>query len=203
MVETYTIGGFQTNTYVISNDKNECIIIDPSLDFKSIYTLIDNKYTVKAILLTHGHLDHIDGCRYFKDVPVYIYKSEEKVMYDSHLSLYEIIGKKTPYQEGDLWVMPVVDNQEFNLIGYNIRVIHTPGHTEGSCCYYINGDLFTGDTLFYCTCGRTDFPTGNSTKIVHSIKKLVNEFPEETVVYPGHDRVTTIKNEKNNNFVIR
>ena len=203
MVKSYTIGGFQTNTYVVYNDRNECIIIDPSLDFKSIYNEIVDRYEVKAILLTHGHLDHIDGCRYFKDLPIYIYKDEERMLYDSHLSLYDMIGSKTPFSKGDLKIVPLNDNQTFNLIGFDIKIIHTPGHTAGSSCYWIDGDLFTGDTLFYFTCGRTDFPTGSMDDIVNSVRLLVKAFPEDTIVFPGHDRTTTIGNEKKHNYCLR
>ena len=203
MVETFTIGGFQTNTYVISNDNKECIIVDPSLDYKPVYKYVDEKYTVKAILLTHAHLDHIDGAKYYNNIPVYLYKSAEKMLYDSHSSLYDIIGKKTPFKKGDLNIIPLTDKQSFNLIGFNIEVMHTPGHTEGSCVYLINGDLFTGDTLFCGTCGRTDFPTGDAEAMLKSLNRIIATYPDDTKVYPGHDRETTIAYEKKYNYYLK
>ena len=93
------------------------------------------------------------------------------------------------------------DLEVFEAAGFSIQMLHTPGHTKGSCCYYIQdeGVLFSGDTLFYGSVGRTDFPGGSTAEIVRSLHKLVDSLPEETEVYPGHDASTTIGYEKRYN----
>ena len=203
MIETFTIGGFATNTYVISNKDNECILVDPGLGFSSLYKYINDKYDVKAILLTHGHLDHIDGVRYYLDKPIYIHKLDEEFLYDGDLSLYSMVGMRNPFSKGMLNVITVLDGFTFNIIGLDVKVMHTPGHTRGSVCYYIDGKLFTGDTLFNGSCGRTDFPTGSISDMGKSLKRIVESYSNSCICYPGHEHRTTIGNEKSfNPFIV-
>lgn len=199
MLEVVTTGSFQTNSYIISNSNNECIIIDPGLDYKRVAEYIKGKYIPKAILLTHGHLDHIDGILYFMDLPIYVSKDDEELLYDSYLSLYDYMGRVAPFNKGDLNIHIVEDKSKFEIIGINIEAYLTPGHTKGSLVYYINHCLFSGDTLFYLSCGRTDFPNGNSNSMKKSLDFIVNQFPLDTIVYPGHGEKTSIQIEKENN----
>ncbi|MCR5350738.1 MAG: MBL fold metallo-hydrolase [Acholeplasmatales bacterium] len=203
-VESYTVGSLFTNTYIISNDNNECILIDPGLGYKKVVDHVKSKYDVKAILLTHAHIDHMDGIQYFLDVPVYMHTKEYDNFFDSEASLYNMFGRVCPYNEGMLDIRKVNHGDEFNLIGLKIKVLYTPGHTNGSVCFLIENKLFSGDTLFRGTCGRCDFPNGSVSDMQKSLNYLVNNLPLETVVYPGHDAYTTILDEKENNpYIMR
>ena len=196
MIEIKTTGYFFTNSYILSNDKNECIIIDPGLDYKNVANYIKNKYDVKAILLTHGHMDHIDGIQYFLDTPIYMTKETKEMVYDSYESIYDTVGRSTPYSYGMLNEVIINDGDILSLIGFNIKVIKTPGHTSGSCVFILDNIMFSGDTIFYHSYGRTDMPTGNQNQIFKSILNILNTFSDDMIIYPGHGNETTIKEEK-------
>ncbi|MDE5855415.1 MAG: MBL fold metallo-hydrolase [Anaeroplasmataceae bacterium] len=197
MIEKIVTGDFATNTYIISN-LGKCVIVDPGLDFENTAAKIKEKYEVEAILLTHGHMDHIDGIRYF-NVPIYIHELETQFLEDPSLSLYRMFGSKIPFQRESLKIVSVKDGMELNLIGYTFKVMHTPGHTRGSVVYSYKDKLLSGDTLFHMSMGRTDFPTGDSKCMRDSLKKIIEAFPDSTDVYPGHDEKTTIGFERKNN----
>ncbi len=197
MIEKIVTGNFETNTYIISN-QGKCVIVDPGLDFENTAARIKDEYEVVAILLTHGHMDHIDGIRYF-DVPIYIHELEISFLEDPSLSLYSMFGMKLPFSKEKLNLKLVEDGMELELIGYKFKVMHTPGHTKGSVVYSYKDKLLSGDTLFHMSMGRTDFPTGDSTKMRGSLKRIIEEFPDSTSVYPGHDVKTTIGFERKHN----
>ena len=199
MIERITTGSFMTNSYVISNEKKECIIVDPGLDYKEASIYIKSKYVPKAIILTHCHLDHVDGIQYFMDLPIYIHKFEEDGLYDCNISLYSIMERSTPFSYGDLDIRLVDNGDIISLIGYDIKVYHTPGHTKGSSIYYFNNKLLTGDTLFRGSCGRTDFPTGDMELMTKSLERIITTFDDDVECYPGHDGETTIGFERKNN----
>ena len=203
MIEKITTGSFFTNSYIISNDYKECIIVDPGLSYRNAYEQIIAKYKPKAILITHGHVDHIDGISFFKDLPVYISSMDEKMMYDSTNSFYLMINKITPFKNGELNVINVSDGDIISLIGFSFRVISTPGHTKGSLCYLMDNNLFCGDTLFHLSSGRCDFPTGNSKEMNDSLKKLKVMISDDTMIYPGHDDITRMDVEKKYNPYLR
>ena len=201
MIEKIVTGTFFTNSYVISNG-SDCVIVDPGLNYSEAANTIKSKYNVKAILITHGHMDHIDGIKYF-DVPVYIHELDKDFLFDASLSLYNMFRLPTPYKKGDLNIITVKDNDEFELIGFKFKVTHTPGHTRGSVCYSYGNKLLSGDTLFSMSAGRTDFPTGNPKDMKNSLNKIINNFSDNVDVYPGHESKTTIKNERKNNIFLR
>lgn len=202
MIECMTTGSFFTNSYIVSNDKNECVIVDPGLNYGNVAKYIKSKYDVKAILLTHAHLDHIDGIQYFLDTPVYISDIEYNNLFDNDVTLYDTIGRISPYNEGMLNIIKVKHNDIIKLIGYEFKVLFTPGHTSGSVCYLMDNVLFSGDTLFNNSIGRTDFPTGSMTKMKESLNYLMT-LDDNIKVYPGHNDETTIGYEKNNNYWLK
>lgn len=195
-IKILTLGSFQTNTYVITNN-NESILIDCGENINMYKNYFDN-LNIKGIFLTHGHFDHIDGLKFFNDKDIYIYKDEYDFLTNKDLSLYSLINKNIPFDITNYKVHLLSDNETINIIGLKIKVIHTPGHTKGSCCYLIDDKLFTGDTLFCESFGRYDFPTGNLKELRKSINKLLL-LDESIIIYPGHDESSTILNEKLNN----
>lgn len=198
-IEQYIVGMVQTNCYVVMNTvTKEAIIIDPADQGDMIQNKIREKGMIPvAILLTHGHFDHIMAVEElvsaFK-IPVYAHEKEEEILKNPSLNLSTMAYKEVRLKPD----VSLKDNQELELAGIKIQVIHTPGHTKGSVCYYMEQEevLFSGDTLFQESVGRTDFPTGNSTEIVHSIKERLAGLPEQVQVYPGHEGATTIGHEK-------
>ena len=174
------------------------IVIDPADFPEKIYEkVIQMGGKPAAILLTHGHFDHIMAAQAVKEkynIPIYACRQEEEMLREPSVNM---TGKNCS-------IIPDVllnDLEVFQVAGFTIQIIHTPGHTKGSCCYYIEEEdvLFSGDTVFYGSVGRTDFPGGSTADIVRSLHKLVDSLPEETEVFPGHDASTTIGYEKRYN----
>ena len=199
-IKRFVIGGFETNTYLITKN-DRAVIVDPGMDFKSILDEVKN-YHIEAILITHGHVDHIDGCGYI-DAPIYVGVDDLNNFKDFNRSLYFMCGIRPSYDANKLKLIGVSDNEIISLESFNFKVIHTPGHTDGSCCYLYYDNLFSGDTLFNLSIGRVDFPTGSMKKMKESLKKLVTLLPDETKVFPGHEEKTTIKNEKKYNMYLK
>ena len=201
-IEKMVLGQVSTNCYLAVNTQTkEVILIDPADAPRRIERKIkESGLKPVAILLTRGHFDHIGaapelGTLY--DIMIYAHEEEQEVMADSMLNLSANFGE--PFgAEPD---MLLSDGQELVLAGMEIQVLHTPGHTKGGVCYYLpkEGVLFSGDTLFYCSIGRTDFPTGSMSELVRSAKKKLLILPEDTKVYPGHGEDTTIHYEKKYN----
>lgn len=196
------IGSYQTNCYFIYNEgENKAIVVDPADQGQKIYDALKrNGFTVEAILLTHAHFDHIWGAKELREaagVKIYALDKEEALCTDVKKNLSAMVGR--PYTlEADEYLQ---DGQEVTIANMTFRVIATPGHTCGSCCYYFEnpGVLISGDTLFYESTGRTDFPTGSSREIVNSIKEKLFVLPDDTLCYPGHGESTTIEHEKQYN----
>lgn len=196
-IEKKVTGSFLANTYILSKN-GQAVLIDPGLSFGKEAEQIKKKYDVVAILLTHGHLDHIDGIAYF-DVPIYLHQDEQAFLFDPTLSLYRLMGLKPSFDESKQTIQTVQDGQILQLLEEKFLVIHTPGHTKGSVCYLNQNNLFSGDTLFCGSIGRTDFPTGDLNAMMKSLEKIMRICPGDTVVYPGHDDKTTLRFEKKNN----
>ena len=201
-IERFIVGMVGTNCYVVSNEEtSECFLIDPGAYSDKMITYIrENALKPQAVLLTHGHFDHIMGLdevlKQFS-VPVYAQEQEEILLKDASYNASVSYGQAYTFSGASY----IKDGQVLELAGMKIRVIHTPGHTIGGCCYYIEAEnvLFSGDTLFHDSVGRTDFPTGSQSQLVRSIREKLLDLPEETVVYPGHMSETTIGHEKKYN----
>ena len=196
---TYPLGELQANCYFLIQDK-DCVIIDPgdSADF-ILEEMSRNNLQVKAIIATHGHFDHVMAIGELKmslNVPVY------KTTKDRFL--LERVEETAKYLLGHAPV--VIPNSDtidlkggqFQILNFKFQILETPGHTPGSVCIYIEeeGTLFTGDTLFKDGIGRYDFSYSNKQELYSSIKHLIKEFPEETLVYPGHGDPTTLGEEE-------
>lgn len=191
----YTFGKFETNTYVITDGK-QAMIVDPGLETRQLVALLKD-YEVVGILLTHGHIDHIDGIGFFS-CPIYIHQKEIEFLKDETLSLYRMTGLRPSYKVDQLQIITVKEGDTIPFGKDFIQVIHTPGHTRGSVCYLHQRTLFSGDTLFLESCGRTDLPTGSEKELKQSLEKL-SKLSNSIKVYPGHDQQTTIQHEKKNN----
>ena len=201
-IKSMTLGMVATNCYLIINkETKEALLIDPADNALRISNVIEeNVCTLKAILLTHGHFDHIMALNELKkryNVPVYAHEEEEDVLKQSSLNMSGMIGQIYTTQ-ADIYVK---DGEHLKLAGLDIIVLHTPGHTKGGVCYYLPEEkvLMSGDTLFHCSIGRTDFPTGSMSQLVRSVKEQLFVLPDDVQVYPGHDSVTSIGYEKQYN----
>src|SRR5699024_11170771 len=153
-----------------------------------------------GILLTHGHFDHIgavDDLRDLYDIPVFACREEADVLEDPELNLSAAWNESCSTHADRL----LDDGEKFTLAGFEIQMLHTPGHTHGSCCYYIpeEGILLSGDTLFAGSVRRMDFPTSSGRAMQASLQRLLCHLPEDTAVYPGHESTTTIGHEKRYN----
>ncbi|WP_297596583.1 MBL fold metallo-hydrolase [uncultured Cetobacterium sp.] len=197
-IKTFPLGSYMTNCYLVWNENNEASLFDCSdSKLQGILSFIkEHNLELKNVILTHGHGDHIGGIneitKLFPNATLYIGKEEEKFLSDASLNLsyaiqgYDFIytGKFTPIKEGD------------SIFGF--EVIDTPGHTTGSKCFY-NSDariMISGDTLFRRSYGRFDLPTGNLSQLQKSLKKICENFPEDTIVYSAHSEPTTLGEEK-------
>lgn len=196
------IGSVQTNCYFVYREgTSDVIFFDPADKGDYIYeTLKDKGFNVKGILLTHAHFDHIWGCNKLRELsgaPIYAYEAEKVLCEDAVTNVSEQVGR--PYT-----VIPdryLKDGEEITIADMTCRLIATPGHTVGSCCYYFEEDglLIAGDTLFQESVGRTDLATGSMGELVRSIKDKLFTLPDDTKVYPGHGDSTTIGYEKEYN----
>ena len=201
-IDSRILGMVGTNCYLLCNmDIKECVLIDPADSQDEISRMIDESgCSLKGILLTHGHFDHImaaDAVRDKYGIKVYASCDEKNTLEQPHINLGEAYGLKLSVK-AYVWHK---DGEILKLAGFDIEALHTPGHTEGGSCYYIReiGVLFSGDTLFCGSVGRTDFPGGSMSEIVRSIKEKVMVLPDDTKVYPGHGEGTSVGYERENN----
>ena len=213
IVKTFNVPPIENNDYVlIDEETKEAALIDCSSP--SIWKNVPkgegnvstsfigenregiNGITLKYILLTHGHFDHIGGITPDNKIPVLMHKGD--------LEWVEKVNTYMPMMGLPEIEVPKIDkfideNTVIKLGNKEIKVIHTPGHTQGGVCYYTDGILFSGDTIFRESVGRCDLPGGNFEQIVESIKTKIFTLPEETKIYPGHGKPTTVGWEKEHN----
>ena len=193
------VGPIQTNCYFLyREDTKECLIIDPGYEADKIEAYVQKKQLhVAGILLTHGHFDHItavDEVRKKFQTKIYASGKEKELMADPRMNVSVMMGDSVSLK-ADVWLE---DGQELEMLGETMRCILTPGHTGGGMCFYFPKAcmLFSGDTLFQESVGRTDFPTGSSRELIRSVREKLLVLPEAVRVYPGHGLMTTIRDEQ-------
>ena len=206
-VEFMVVGPVSTNCYFLINDElKEVAIVDPGDQAARIQAFIaKEELKPVAILLTHGHFDHMMAAEALREeykIPVYACAKEKELLNSSRKNLsYGFI--RTDYtMDADIYCK---EGDEFSIAGCIVKVLETPGHTKGGCCYYIASEniVFTGDTLFALSIGRTDFEGGSYPEICKSIKEKLFVLPEETICYCGHGEGTSIRHEKGRNPYVR
>lgn len=191
---------FSTNCYLVISDQNNAVLIDAPSDGEYIVNYAkENNCAIKKILLTHGHCDHIGAVAEIvklTDCEVYIHESDEKKLTDpvGNLTAFFDLSPVEKIRE----VKTVKDGEKISLDELEFSVLHTPGHTSGSVCYLIGDVMFSGDTLFNLSIGRTDMPDGSYSTLARSLKKLC-EIEKDYTIYAGHMDMTTLQFEKQNN----
>lgn len=198
----YIVGPVCTNCYLLVNHKTgELLVVDPGDQAQLMEKQIEKTGAKPvAILLTHGHFDHAGAAEELADkyqISIYAHEAERETLEDPGLNLCGMIGEHKVYR-ADVFVK---DEDVLNLAGFSIRVFFTPGHTIGGCCYYIADEkiLFSGDTLFQESVGRTDFPRGSASDLIRAIREKLMPLPDDVTVYTGHDESTLIGYERMHN----
>ena len=201
-IEQYCVGQVETNCYfAINEDTKEMLVIDPGASAGVLAGKIrEEGWKPQAVLLTHGHFDHAMAAEKLAEefgIKIYAHEAEQDTLGEARLNASLMIGRNDTYH-ADVFVK---DGEVLELAGMEVKVLHTPGHTEGGCCYYLEQEkvLFSGDTLFCQSVGRTDFPRGSMSQLVRSIKEKLMKLPDDVKVYPGHMSTTSIGMERSYN----
>ena len=203
-VLTIPTAPIEENCYIAYDEESkEALVIDPGNEGEKILSLLKGEdLKVQTILLTHGHWDHIGAVEELRrklEVPVQIHGDDASMLTDSRQNLYAFMSGGR--MEGEPADKVFREGAIFACGAYSFKVIHTPGHTPGGCCFYCQeaGVLFSGDSLFAEEIGRCDFPGGSLSSLVGSLKEKILPLPEETKVYPGHGPATTVGWERVHN----
>ncbi len=202
-IEDYHMG---ENTYVVG-EGSAAFAVDPGTDAdKIVKRAAEHGFKITDILLTHGHYDHICGVQKLRNATgarLWASAKTDDMICNSVTNLSEMFGDSMALDRADV---VVEDRKEYTVCGINIQVLLTPGHTDGGTCY-LAGDgndrvLFSGDTLFCRSVGRTDFPTGDERELVNSIKNVIYKLDDDITVYPGHGGKTSVGYEKKFNLLV-
>ena len=198
------IGNIGANCYVLTDEESgDTAVIDPGWLTEALKAAVDG-VTVRYILLTHGHFDHICGVydlHAYTGAPVAIHEADADCLFDARRSLAD--QSEYPFKPLHADIL-LHDGDVLQLGNKSIKVMHTPGHTQGGVCFICEADrmIFSGDTLFRSTVGRTDFEGGSMSQIIESIERLRN-LDGDYDVYPGHNRQTTLEHERTRNIYMR
>lgn len=202
--ETFITGPIQVNTYLLYDEiSNDAILIDVGGSADIIISRINElKLNIKGIYNTHGHFDHVLGAKEVQerlDIPFYVHKNDKLFVenLETQMLMYGMGSAQPPQITG------YIDENTEIMLGDNVvKVIETPGHTEGGVCFLFENVLFSGDTLFLESIGRTDLPGGDYLTLKTSIKEKLFSLPDDTIVCPGHDVSTSIGHEKQYNMMV-
>jgi hydroxyacylglutathione hydrolase len=208
-IDRLILGAYETNCYVLRSSEaaKDCLIVDAGLGAgKLIEFLQEHKLNPVALVLTHGHIDHMAGVAAlrdeFPDIKVYIHKLDAGMLAEPHTNLSAMTGEFFSIEPAEF---SLEEDDVIEQAGVKLSVLHTPGHTPGGICLYSKdeGIVFTDDALFAESIGRTDFPNGSMSQLLKSIREKLFTLPDETKVYPGHGPVTTLAHEKAHNPFLR
>lgn len=197
-IKSATFGSLQNNCYLITDEISGLSALVDCTEYSEKMKNFIGEAKLEYILLTHGHFDHIGGVKEVKEAygaKVVIGREDAEMLSSSRRSLaaFSFI-----HQENTTPDIIVDDGDVITIGSTKLKVLHTPGHTPGGVCYVGDGEIFSGDTLFFCSCGRTDFPGGSSRQIMESLKKIA-ALNGNLTVYPGHDRFSTLDFEREHN----
>lgn len=199
-IKVMPLGPISANCYILTDKKSrESAVIDPG-DFNEALKNAVKDLNIKYILLTHGHFDHILGVKELQaatGAKTYLLKEEVPLSSEPEKNLSGWTGTQVSLVPD----VEVSDGEELTLAGITFKVLATPGHTDGSCCYYLKEDgvVFCGDTVFLESVGRTDFPTGSGSKLLNSVREKIFTLPDDVKLYPGHGDATSVEHEKKYN----
>ncbi|HEY8910058.1 MAG TPA: MBL fold metallo-hydrolase [Desulfosporosinus sp.] len=202
MIEGRAMGALGANCYLYAcMESKKAVIIDPGADGKKIHRwVLEKGLTIEYILLTHGHVDHIGAVDELREllgaVTVGIHADDAEMLTDSKKNLSSYLGSQVVLKGADFLIQ---DGQELMIGTQQLSVISTPGHTPGGVCFLSTEGLFSGDTLFAGSIGRTDFPGGSLEQLLKGVKEKLMTLPEDTLVFPGHGEETRIGAEKRDN----
>ncbi len=201
IIEYKSLPPFYKNGYVINfEENNNAVLIDPGEEVDELLKYINqNKLNILYILLTHAHIDHLFGLTKAKTVT-----NAKICLHPDDIKLYKSVQEQADWFGVKIESLPkidifLMDNQILSIGNYQIKTIHTPGHTPGGICFLINNFLFAGDTIFESSIGRTDLPGGDYNILINSIKNKLLILDDNTIIYPGHGPSTTIGYEKKHN----
>jgi glyoxylase-like metal-dependent hydrolase (beta-lactamase superfamily II) len=198
-------GPLLANCYILGDEKSgKAIVVDPGGDSADILAVVSGQgFKVEFIILTHGHIDHIGGVREIKKATgarIVIHEKDSQMLLSSRENLSEYLGRGITQPEADV---KLKGGEKLMVGSLELEIIHTPGHTPGSICIKTGNLVFTGDTLFAGSVGRTDFPGGSYDELLNSIKYKLLTQADDTIIYPGHGIKTTIGQERDTNPFLR
>lgn len=200
MLKAFTVGPMEANCYILYNpDKREGLIIDPGAEGSRLIKFIkQEKISINYIINTHGHPDHIGANRKIKEhtnAPILIHQYDAPMLTKSESVLPLIFPLESSSPPADTFIK---DGDLIECAGMKLKVLHTPGHTPGGISLLIDDSIFTGDTLFSGSIGRSDLPGGSQEVLLNSIKKILS-LDENLIIYPGHGPSTTVSEELHSN----